>query len=114
MAVLFWYLVVLLELQGLADPLKPPLVGQLRPLPPQCLLQLLLTHLDSDKVEAWLGWRGIRQTGVVQEATWVPRDGPSCRPSFRGCTIAAGEFWVSRAGLTSSSLQLALDGPPCR
>lgn len=113
MAVLFLYLVVLLQLQGLADPLEPPLVGQLRPLPPQCLLQLLLTHLDSDKVEAWLGCGGLRQTGTVQKATWVPRDGPSCRPSSRGCTIAAGEFWVSQAGLTSSSLRLALDGPPC-
>lgn len=50
-AVLSWYLVVFLQLQGLADPLEPPLVGQLRPLSPQCLLQLLLTHLDSDKVE---------------------------------------------------------------
>lgn len=40
-----WYLIVLLELQGLADPFESPLVRQLGPLSPQGLLQLFLTHL---------------------------------------------------------------------
>lgn len=34
-----------MELQRLADPLQSPLVGQLGPLSPQSILQLLLTHL---------------------------------------------------------------------
>lgn len=61
-----------------------------------------------------LGCGGLRQTGTVQRVAGVPQDGPSCRPSSRGCTRAAGEFWVSLAGPTSSSLRLALGGPPCR
>lgn len=39
------YLVILLKLQSLADPLESPLVRQLGPLSPQSLLELLLTHL---------------------------------------------------------------------
>ena len=45
----FWYLIVFLQLQSFADPLESPLVGQLGPLSPQSILQLLLTHLQTDR-----------------------------------------------------------------
>lgn len=72
---LVWYLIVLLELQGLADPFESPLVGQLGPLSPQSLLQLFLTHLKhTDRLvrvqwSCWFSSVHKKKPGEVKQET---------------------------------------------
>lgn len=75
-----WYLVIFLELQRLADPLQSPLVGQLGPLSPQSLLQLLLTHL--------------KQKHSREDVETGPDDAPGLEPA---------------AGLRAAAVKLSAD-----